>query len=159
MNLLPFLVLSIIANAASARPAETALSSRFQKKQLASSLSPLASESSSQPARSISPSSGCGGRMGPMRRDDSSPETSAPTANYGVYHEDTRTGHGPVDQVLEKTGGWRTYCLSHIPPVAGPWKFYVQLNGWGNFGRGVAISLDDISCTAARYPPSSSPYS
>jgi len=26
----------------------------------------------------------------------------------------------------------------------------VQLNGWGNFGNAVTVSLDDFTCTVAR---------
>jgi hypothetical protein len=83
-----------------------------------------------------------------MRWDNFSPAAPAPIVNYGIYHEDTRTWYGPVDQVLEPTGEWRTYCFAHIPPDAGKWKLYVQINGWGNFGNGVTVSVDDLGCRA-----------
>ncbi len=73
-----------------------------------------------------------------------------PIVNYGVYHEASRTWYGPVDQVLEKNAEWGTYRFAHIPPLAGRWKLYVQLNGWGNFGRAVTAPLDDFTCTPAK---------
>ena len=82
-----------------------------------------------------------------MRWDNFAPDTPAPLVNYGIYHEPTGTWYGPVDQTLEKTGQWRTYCSTHIPPFTGRWKLYVQLNGWGNLGHGVTMSLDDFTCT------------
>ena len=81
-----------------------------------------------------------------MRWDNYSPAAPAPIVNYGIYNEATRTWYGPVDQVLEPNGEWRTYRFAHIPPDAGPWKLYVQLNGWGNFGNGVTVSVDAFSC-------------
>lgn len=84
-----------------------------------------------------------------MRWDSFAADAPAPIVNYGIYHEASGTWYGPVDQVLEKTAGWKTYRFAHIPPFAGPWKLYVQLNGWGNFGRAVAVSLDDVTCTPA----------
>jgi hypothetical protein len=82
-----------------------------------------------------------------MRWDNFAPGAPAPIVNYGIYHEATRTWYGPVDQVLEKTGEWRTYRFAHIPPLPGPWKLYVQLNGWGNFANGVTVSFDQFQCT------------
>jgi hypothetical protein len=82
-----------------------------------------------------------------IRWDNHAPDAPAPIVNYGVYHEATRTWYGPVDQTLEKTGEWRAYRFTHVPPHGGPWKLYVQVNGWGNFGNGVRISLDDVACT------------
>jgi hypothetical protein len=81
-----------------------------------------------------------------MRWETFAPDAPAPIVNYGIYHEESRTWYGPVDQVLEKTGDWRSYRFIHIPPFAGKWKLYVQLNGWGNFGNGVTVSFDDFSC-------------
>jgi hypothetical protein len=81
-----------------------------------------------------------------MRWDNFAPGAPAPIVNYGIYHELTRTWFGPVDQVLEKTGDWRTYRFAHLPPLPGPWKLHVQLNGWGNFGRSVTVSFDDFQC-------------
>lgn len=85
-----------------------------------------------------------------MRWDNFAPDAPSPIVNYGVFHEGSRTWYGPVDQVLEKNGGWNTYRFIHIPPYAGRWKLYVQLNGWGNFGRTVAVSLDDFTCVPAK---------
>lgn len=85
-----------------------------------------------------------------MRWDSFALDAPAPIVNYGIYHEASRTWYGPVDQVLKKTGGWNKYRFAHIPAFDGPWKLYVQLNGWGNFGRAVAVSLDDITCTPAK---------
>lgn len=84
-----------------------------------------------------------------VRWDNFAPDAPAPIVNYGIYHEASRTWYGPVDQVLDRTAGWNTYRFAHVPPFAGPWKLYVQLNGWGNFGRAVAVSLDDLTCTPA----------
>jgi hypothetical protein len=85
-----------------------------------------------------------------MRWDNYSPAAPAPIVNYGIYHEATRTWYGPVDQVLERTGEWRTYRFTHIPPDPGAWKLYVQINGWGNFGNGVVVSVRDLSCCATQ---------
>jgi hypothetical protein len=85
-----------------------------------------------------------------IRWDNFAPNAPAPIVNYGIYHEASRTWYGPVDQVLEKTDGWNTYRFAHIPALAGPWKLYVQINGWGNFGRAVAISFEDFTCTPAK---------
>ena len=74
----------------------------------------------------------------------------APIVNYGIYHEGSHTWYGPVDQVLKGNGEWNTYRFAHIAPFAGQWKLYVQLNGWGNFGNAVTVSLDDFTCTVAR---------
>jgi hypothetical protein len=82
-----------------------------------------------------------------LRWDNAAAEAPAPIVNYGIYHDAARTWYGPVDQVLEKTGEWRTYRFVHVPTAGGPWKLYVQLNGWGNFGNGVRISIDDVACT------------
>ena len=84
-----------------------------------------------------------------MRWDNFVPNAPAPIVNYGIYHEASRTWYGPVDQVLEKSAQGNTYRFAHIPPVSGRWKLYVQLNGWGNFGRPVTISLDDVKCIPA----------
>jgi hypothetical protein len=82
-----------------------------------------------------------------MRWDNFAPNDPPPIVNYGIFHEDSGTWYGPVDQVLEKNGEWNTYRFAHIPPFEGRWKLYVQLNGWGNFGNPVTISLDDFICT------------
>jgi hypothetical protein len=82
-----------------------------------------------------------------MRWDNFSHDAPAPIVNYGIYHESTRMWFGPVDQVLERTGDWREYRFAHIPPLPGPWKLYVQLNGWGNFGNGVTVSVSQLTCT------------
>jgi hypothetical protein len=82
-----------------------------------------------------------------LRWDSFSPDAPAPIVNFGIFHEESRTWYGPVDQVLEKSGEWRTYTFPHVPPHGGAWKLYVQLNGWGNFGNGVTVSVDDVNCT------------
>lgn len=87
-----------------------------------------------------------------LRWDNFTAGAPAPIVNFGIYHEATRTWYGPVDQLLEKTGDWRSYRFAHLPPFAGPWKLYVQLNGWGNFGRGVKISVDDFQCVPSASP-------
>lgn len=83
-----------------------------------------------------------------LRWDNHAAGAPAPIVNYGIYHEDSNTWYGPVDQVLRKTGEWETYRFVHVPPYGGRWKLYVQLNGWGNFGNGVTVSVDDLTCTA-----------
>ena len=88
-----------------------------------------------------------------MRWDSFATGEPAPIVNYGVYHEPSRTWYGPVDQVLERTPEWRVYRFPHAPPAGGAWKLYVQLNGWGNFGRGVEVSFDDFTCTPAAVQP------
>jgi hypothetical protein len=88
-----------------------------------------------------------------LRWDNFAPKAPAPIVNFGIYHEDSRTWHGPIDQVLDKTGDWRTYRFIHDAPDAGAWKIYIQLNGWGNFGNGVTISVSEITCTPAREKP------
>jgi hypothetical protein len=84
-----------------------------------------------------------------LRWDSYEEGAGGPIVNLGMYHEATNTWYGPVDQVLKKSGGWETYRFAHIPPIDGEWKLYVQLNGWGNFGRGLTISCDDFSCEMA----------
>lgn len=82
-----------------------------------------------------------------LRWDNYAADAPAPIVNYGIFHEASRTWYGPVDQVLEKSGDWKTYRFLHVPPYGGPWKLYLQLNGWGNFGNGVKVSLDDVACS------------
>jgi hypothetical protein len=82
-----------------------------------------------------------------LRWDSYVADAPAPIVNYGIFHEASRTWYGPVDQVLKKSGGWNTYSFVHVPPAGGAWKLYVQLNGWGNFGNGVTVSIDDVTCT------------
>ncbi|MSU47503.1 MAG: hypothetical protein EXS37_00145 [Opitutus sp.] len=69
-----------------------------------------------------------------------------PIVNYGLYHKASRTWYGPIDQVPGRSGEWLTYRFTHVPPFSGRWKLYVQLNGWGNFGRAVTESFDDFTC-------------
>jgi len=85
-----------------------------------------------------------------MRWDNFAPYTPAPIVNYGIYHDESRTWYGPVDQMLERNGEWNTYRFAHIPPLGGRWKLYTQLNGWGNFGHEVAVSLKDFTCVPAK---------
>jgi hypothetical protein len=85
-----------------------------------------------------------------IRWDNFAADAPAPIVNYGVFHEDPPTWYGPIDQVLEKSAEWNMYRFVHIPPFGGRWKLYVQLNGWGNFGRAVAVSLDEFKCMAAQ---------
>ena len=84
-----------------------------------------------------------------MRWDNYAEDREPPIVNYGLYHEPTNTWYGPIDQVLKPSGKWETYRFVHVPPHAGPWRLYVQLNGWGNFGRGLTVSFDDFSCRPA----------
>lgn len=83
-----------------------------------------------------------------IRWDNVAQGSPVPIVNYGIYHEASNTWYGPVDQVLEATAEWRTYRFTHVPPYPGPWKLYVQLNGWGNFERAVTVSFDDFHCEA-----------
>jgi hypothetical protein len=85
-----------------------------------------------------------------MRWDNFAPDAPAPIVNYGIYHDESRTWYGPVDQALERNGEWNTYRFAHIPPFGGRWKLYTQLNGWGNFGHAVVVSLKDFTCAPAR---------
>jgi hypothetical protein len=82
-----------------------------------------------------------------LRWDNHAPDAPAPIVNYGLFHEASRTWYGPVDQVLLKNGEWNTYRFAHVPPFGGAWKLYLKLNGWGNFGHGVKVSVDEIGCT------------
>jgi len=81
-----------------------------------------------------------------MRWENFAKNVDAPIINYGIYHDKSNTWYGPVDQVLKKTGDWQTYRFTHTPTESGPWKLYVQLNGWGNFGNQLAVSFDDFLC-------------
>jgi hypothetical protein len=83
-----------------------------------------------------------------IRWDNYDAAAPAPIVNLGIFHDPTRTWYGPVDQVLEKTGEWRTYRFVHVPTADGPWKLYLQLNGWGNFGHPLTASFDDVRCVA-----------
>jgi hypothetical protein len=81
-----------------------------------------------------------------MRWDNRGGRKDEAIVNFGIYHEDSNTWYGPVDQVLEPSDDWVTYRFTHIPPYDGTWKIYAQLNGWGNFGKGLAVSFDDFVC-------------
>ena len=72
-----------------------------------------------------------------------------PIVNFGMYHPASDTWYGPVDQALRPSGDWETYAFDHVPPRGGAWELYVQLNGWGNFGRPLTVSADDFSCRPA----------
>lgn len=85
-----------------------------------------------------------------IRWDNCAADAPAPSVNYGIYPEASRTWYGPVDQILEKSPDWRTYRFIHVPPYGGAWKLYVQLNGWGNFGNGVTVSVDDLGCRPSK---------
>jgi hypothetical protein len=85
-----------------------------------------------------------------MRWDNNPEGQTTPIVSYGMYHEDTNTWYGPIDQHLKESQDWETYTFVHIPPYEGGWKLYVQLNGWGNFGNPLTVSLDDFSCRSAR---------
>ena len=89
-----------------------------------------------------------------IRRDGPDPDLMAdagdgpgggPILNYGLYHRPTDTWYGPIDQVLRPSADWETYAFPHVPPHGGAWELYVQLNGWGNFGAPLTVSLDDFS--------------
>lgn len=84
-----------------------------------------------------------------LRWDNFNPEAPPPIVNYGIFHEDSLTWYGPVDQVLARDGEWHSYEFAHLPPWTGRWKLYVQLNGWGNFRREVTVSCDDFTCAPA----------
>ncbi len=81
-----------------------------------------------------------------LRWDSHKEGTGNPIVNLGMYHEDTNTWYGPIDQNLKESKEWETYNFVHIPPYEGKWKLYVQLNGWGNFGNQLTVSCDDFSC-------------
>jgi hypothetical protein len=83
-----------------------------------------------------------------LRWDNFSPDAPAPIVNYGIFHDASRTWYGPVDQVLVRSGDWTDYRFVHVPPYPGPWKLYVQLNGWGNFRNGVTVSVREVRCVA-----------
>jgi hypothetical protein len=80
-----------------------------------------------------------------VRWNNYSAHTPAPILNYGIYHEPSRTWHGPVDQILQKDDHWHDYTFLHVPDQSGSWKFYLQLNGWGNFGQAVSVSVSEVS--------------
>lgn len=83
-----------------------------------------------------------------IRLDTHTPAMRAPPiVNFGIFHQASHTWYGPVDQRLERSGDWCTYRYEHVAPYPGQWKLYVQLNGWGNFGDAVGISVDDFTCT------------
>ncbi len=83
-----------------------------------------------------------------MRWDSYQEASGTPIVNFGFYHEASNTWYGPIDQYLKKSKEWETYSFTHIPPHEGKWKLYVQLNGWGNFGNQLAVSVDDVFCRA-----------
>jgi hypothetical protein len=85
-----------------------------------------------------------------LRWDSHKEGAGNPIVNLGMYHEDTNTWYGPIDQNLKKSKQWETYKFVHIPPEDGKWKLYVQLNGWGNFGNQLTVSCDDFSCKPAK---------
>jgi hypothetical protein len=81
-----------------------------------------------------------------MRWENRSERKHGAIVNFGFYHEASNTWYGPIDQALQPVDDWVTYRFTHIPPHDGPWKLYVQLNGWGNFGRGLTVSFDEFVC-------------
>ncbi len=81
-----------------------------------------------------------------IRWDDFSPENKPPIVNYGVYKEETNTWYGPIDQTLAQSGQFETYTFDHIATATGPWMIYTRLNGWGNFGNPVSITIGEFSC-------------
>jgi hypothetical protein len=81
-----------------------------------------------------------------MRWENRGDRKDGAIVNFGFYHEPSNTWYGPIDQTLKPADDWVTYRFTHIPPHSGPWKLYVQLNGWGNFGRGLAVSFDEFVC-------------
>jgi hypothetical protein len=85
-----------------------------------------------------------------LRWDSHKEGAGQPIVNLGMYHEETNTWYGPIDQNLKKSKEWETYKFVHIPPFEGQWKLYVQLNGWGNFGSQLTVSFDDFSCKPAK---------
>jgi hypothetical protein len=88
-----------------------------------------------------------------MRWDNYRPGEPAPIVNYGLFHENSRTWYGPIDQKLEPKSGWQQWSFLHVPPYGGSWKLYVQVNGWGNFGHAVAVSFDDFQLAAEPAQP------
>ncbi len=87
-----------------------------------------------------------------LRWDNYTPGAPAPIVNFGIYHEESGTWYGPIDQTLDKSGDWIQYKFLHAPPYGGHWKLYVQLNGWGNAGRAIGVSVDDVACMPERLP-------
>jgi hypothetical protein len=87
-----------------------------------------------------------------IRWDSFATDSPAPIVNYGIYHEESRTWYGPVDQVLNKSGDWHDYRFTHVPPIPGTWKLYVQLNGWGNFGNRVSVCVQKFTCQHVPIP-------
>lgn len=85
-----------------------------------------------------------------MRWDNHDEASTQPIVNYGMYHEESNTWYGPIDQYLRKSSAWESYRFVHVPPYGGKWKLYVQLNGWGNFGKPLTVSFDDFSCRAVK---------
>lgn len=81
-----------------------------------------------------------------IRWNNYSPKSKDAIINYGMYHEASNTWYGPVDQILMKNDNWNEYPFTHIPPFDGKWKLYLQVNGWGNFGKSINISIDKLSC-------------
>jgi hypothetical protein len=84
-----------------------------------------------------------------LRWDSFAADGDQPIVNSGAYDAACTTWYGPVDLTLERTGEWVIYSFDHIPPASGMYELYVQLNGWGNFGRAVRISVDDFGCERA----------
>jgi hypothetical protein len=86
-----------------------------------------------------------------IRWDSFTPENTQPViVNFGMFHGGSQVWYGPVDQLLKPGSDWVTYTYDHIPPYPGPWKLYVQLNGWGNGGRAVSVSVDDFTCVPVK---------
>jgi hypothetical protein len=84
---------------------------------------------------------------GKIRWDNFSPKAKSPIVNFGIYKKKTNTWYGPVDQILNRTGEFENYTFDHIATETGPWKIYTQLNGWGNFGSRVSITIQEVTCT------------
>jgi hypothetical protein len=65
--------------------------------------------------------------------------------NLGVYDGASGTWYGPIDYTLPRSGAWHTARFAYTAPVNGTVRLYIQLNGWGNAGRALTLSADDVS--------------
>ncbi len=83
-----------------------------------------------------------------IRWDNHQDADQAPITNFGLYDERSDTWYGPIDISLHPTTAWRTHRFTHVPPSDGVWKLYVGINAWGNNGRALTVSVDDVSCRA-----------
>jgi len=69
--------------------------------------------------------------------------------NLGIYHPESNTWWGPIDYIL-KNGEWNIATFTHGAPFDGQFQLYVQVFGWGNFGKPMNVTFDNFSLKSSK---------